>query len=75
MTGIQTWGPIEGRDPTGECDVYWYYAEALGTDGNMHSQGAYGAQTPYVEFQERFREQVARVLEEKMKDQGVWDRE
>lgn len=73
MTKIQTWGPIEGKDPTGEYDVYWYYADARGMDGNVHSKGICGAPTPYVEFHERSREMVAQALEQDMKENGVWE--
>lgn len=72
MAKVQTYGPREGADPAGEGTVFWYFAEARGTDGNWHSKSVYAKPTPHVEFQEVHREQLARVLEGEMREQGVW---
>lgn len=72
MSKIQTYGPKEGKDPTGEIDVFIYFAEARGTDGKHHSISTYGARTPFVEYQERFREMTGQALEQRMKEEGVW---
>lgn len=72
MSKVQTYGPKEGKDPTGETDVFIYFAEARGTDGKYHRLSMYGARTPFVEFQERFREMTGTALEQRMKEEGVW---
>lgn len=72
MAKVQTYGPKEGKDPTGEIDVFYYFAEALGTDGRYHQLKMYGARTPFIEFIERFREMTGTALEQRMKEEGVW---
>jgi hypothetical protein len=69
MAKVQTYGPKEGHLPD-VGDVFWYFAEARGTDGNWHSKSVYAKPTPHVEFQEVHREQLARVLEGEMRGQG-----
>lgn len=72
MSTVQTYGPKEGKDPTGETDVFYYFAEARGTDGKYHSLKTYAARTQFVEFMERQREMTGSALEQRMKDEGVW---
>lgn len=72
MAKVQTYGPKEGKDPTGEIDVFIYFAEAEGTDGKKHSISMYGARTPFVQYQERFREMTGEALEQRMREEGVW---
>lgn len=69
---VQTYGPKEGLDPTGEIDVFYYFAEARGTDGNYHRLKTYAARTPYVEFMDRQRELTGSALEQRMREEGVW---
>lgn len=72
MSKVQTYGPKEGKDPETGDPRYVYGAEARGSDGQIHSISCAGNPTPYVEFQERFREVTGKALEQKMRDQGVW---
>lgn len=69
---VQTYGPKEGLDPTGEIDVFYYFAEAKGTDDRYHSLKTYAAVTPYTAFQERQRELTGSALEQRMREEGVW---
>lgn len=75
MSKVQTYGPREGKDPTGSTDVQYYFAEARGLDGNYHSRSVYFKPTDQVAFQVRHRELIAKVLENEMREQGVWSDE
>lgn len=78
-TKIQTFGPKEVQEgvitQNGVSVVrrYEYYAEAVGTDGRSYFATGRARPTPYVEEQEYFREMAGKVLERRMKEEGLWD--
>lgn len=80
-TRIQTFGPKEVHEAVitqnGVSQVlrYEYYAEAVGVDGRSYFAAARARPTPYVEEQEHFREMTRKVLERRMKEEGLWDGE
>lgn len=72
---ITTFGPREDFDgETGE-PIFVYLAEALGSDGVWHIASTYSGVTPFVEVQEAFRAGIGKILENRMKEEGVWDGE
>lgn len=72
-TRIQTFGPKEVYE--GHIQRYEYYAEALGADGRSYFATGRGRPTPLVEVQEHFREVTGKVLERRMREEGLWDDE
>lgn len=78
MTKIQTFGPKEVHEAVvtqnGVSQVlrYEYYAEAVGSDGRGYYTTSRGRPTPYVRAQEQLREITAKILEVRMKEEGVW---
>lgn len=70
MTDVQTFGPRE--TVVDGLTRYAYFAEAVGTDGRSYNVVGYGRPTPFVEEQTARREQAGRLLEHRMRQEGVW---
>lgn len=73
---VQTYGPKEAFIEAEEgilIAAFHYFAEARGSDDQYHSIKVVGHPTPHVEIQEYFREMAGRALENRMKEQGIWD--
>ena len=68
---IQTYGPKKGTSVLG-APVYWYFAEALGTDGRYHSTSVESSPTQHVDLQESFRNSAATALKHLMMERSVW---
>lgn len=71
MTKIQTFGPKEVYE--GRILRYEYYAEAVGSDGRSYYATGRGRPTPFASEQGYFRMRTGRLLEDRMKEEGVWD--
>ena len=69
-TRVQTFGPKEVVE--NGLHRYEYYAEAVGTDGRSYYATGRGLPDPRVEVQEELRERTGIVLEEKMRERGIW---
>jgi len=70
-TRIQTFGPKEITE--NGLQRYEYYAEAVGNNGRICYTTGRGRPTPFVEEQERWREETGKILEARMKEEGLWE--
>jgi hypothetical protein len=70
-TKIQTFGPKQVHE--GRIERYEYYAEAVGADGRMYYATGRARPTPFVQEQERFRQDAGELLKRRMTEEGVWE--
>lgn len=81
VTKVQTFGPEEVQEgvitQNGVSLIrrHEYYAEAVGSDGRSYCAISRGRPTPHARAQEQFREMTAKLLESRMKEEGVWSDE
>lgn len=71
MADVQTFGPkkvFEGR-----IERFEYYAEARGADGRSYYVTGRSRPTDDEQVKAGFLRQTAELLEDRMKEEGVWD--
>lgn len=71
VTRIQTFGPREVTEDG--LQRFEYYAEARGPDGRLYYATGRGRPTPFVWEQEHWREEIGKILEARMKEEGLWE--